>query len=77
MTGSFRDYFVCDDCQNKDFKRVYNFSLCFHGVNFSDDLIYDKMVNELYQCTKCRKTFTLAQVEAGLAEIKKQRKGLG
>ncbi len=69
-----RDYFLCDSCANKHFKRIYNFSLRFHGVNFSDDLIYDQLTDEVYQCTKCHKTFTKKQVEYGLAEIKKKRK---
>ena len=69
-----RDYFLCDSCSNRNFKLVYNFSLRFHGVNFSDDLIYDKLVEELYTCTKCQKTFTDRQIEAGLAEIRRKRR---
>jgi hypothetical protein len=72
--GEIRDYFFCDSCQNKDFKLVYNFSLRFHGVNFSDDLIYDKLIEEVYECTRCQKTFTRNQIENGLAEVKKRRK---
>jgi transposase-like protein len=74
--NSIREFFVCDSCNNKDFKLVYNFSLLFHGVNFSNDLIYDKIIDERYQCTQCRKTFSKVQVEEGLAEVKrKQKKG--
>lgn len=69
-----RDYFLCDSCANKDFKCIYNFSLRFHGVNFSDDLIYDQLIDEVYQCTKCHKTFTKKQIEESLNEIKKTRK---
>jgi len=69
-----QEYFLCNSCQNKDFKRIYNFSLLFHGVNFSDDLIYDKLTDEIYQCTKCSKTFTKSQIEEGLAEIKGRHK---
>ncbi len=70
----FHDFFICESCQNKDFKRIYNFSLRFHGVNFSDELIYDKLVNEVYQCTKCYKTYTSEQIEEGLTAIKSRRK---
>jgi len=70
-----QDYFLCDSCSNKDFKLIYNFSLRFHGVNFSDDLIYDKLSEEMYQCTKCQKTFTKNQIEEGLNKLKKIRKG--
>ena len=70
------DYFSCDLCQNKDFKRVYNFSIRFHGVNFSDELIYDERTDEQYQCTKCSKTFTVQEIEEGLAYFKRKRKGL-
>ena len=71
----FQNYFLCDSCQNKDFNLIYNFKICFHGVNFSEDLIYDKLTEELYQCTKCKKTFTRDQVDGALNEIKKRRKG--
>ena len=68
------DFFVCDACSNKDFNLVYNFCLRFHGVNFSDDLIYDKIVEERYQCTACKKTFTQKEVEEALAKIRRERK---
>ena len=72
--GEIQDYFLCNSCENKDFKCIYNFSLRFHGVNFSDDLIYDQLIDELYQCTQCKKTYTKKQIEEGLAEIKRRRK---
>ncbi|MFC1883710.1 hypothetical protein ACFL2O_02965 [Thermodesulfobacteriota bacterium] len=72
--GEIRDYFLCDSCQNKNFNLVYTFSIRFHGVNFSDDLIYDKIIEELYQCTHCQKTFTKEQVDKSLMEIRKSRK---
>ncbi len=72
--SAIQDFFVCDECDNKDFKLVYNFSLLFHGVNFSDDLIYDKIIDERYQCTQCRKTFSKDQIETGLAELKRKHK---
>jgi hypothetical protein len=52
------DYFLCDGCQNRNFTRIHNFSIRFYGVNFSDDLIYDKLTDELFQCTQCGKTFS-------------------
>ena len=69
-----QDYFLGDDCANKDFQLVFNFSLRFHGVNFSHDLIYDELIDERYQCTKCKKIFTKNQIEEGLSVIKKSRK---
>ena len=72
--GEIRDYFLCDSCQNKNFSLVYTFSIRFHGVNFSDDLIYDKINEELYQCTHCQKTFTKEDVDKSLAEKRKSRK---
>jgi hypothetical protein len=71
-----RDYFLCDGCLSKNFKCIYNFSLRFHSVNFSDDLIYDQLNEEVYQCTNCQKTFTKKQIEEGLALIKRRRKRL-
>ena len=75
--NTFRDYFLCDSCQGKDFRLVYSFSLRFHGVNFSDDLIYDELTEETYQCTGCEKVFRRKNIEEGLMEIKKQRKEKG
>lgn len=68
-------YFQCDSCQNKDFRLIYNFSVRFHGVNFSDELIYDNLIDKIYQCTKCDKTFTKDQIEQVLDEIRKSVKG--
>ena len=64
------DYFVCDNCQCRDFKRIYNFSLRFHGVNFSDDLIYDRVTSEIYECTQCKKRFTIDEVEKKMSSIR-------
>ena len=72
-----QDFFECENCKNKDFKRVYNFSIRFHGVNFSDELIYDKLTNELYQCTKCSTTFSIEQIEEKITDFKKIRKAAG
>ena len=72
--GEIQDYFMCDSCKNRKFKLVYSFSLRFHRVNFSDNLIYDNLVEETYECTKCQKTFTTEQIEEGLAKLKMRRK---
>ena len=69
-----QEYFLCDNCKNKEFKRINSFSLRFHSVNFSDDLIYDKLIDEVYQCTECNRTFTMGQIEEGLTVIKKRFK---
>ena len=70
---SIRDYFECDECGNMHFKLVYTFSLRFHGVNFSDHLIYDRLKEESYQCTQCQKTFSDAEIEEGLCRIRNTR----
>ena len=64
-----KDYFLCDKCKNKNFIRMRNFSVQFRKVNFSDDLIYDEVTEEIYQCTHCKKTFTKQQVESKLRDI--------
>lgn len=69
-----RDYFICDSCENKDFTRIFNFSIRFYTVNFSDELIYDRLADEIYQCTRCKKTFTKEQIDNGLTECKKKRR---
>ena len=69
-----QEFVLCDRCENKDFKLIYNFSLRFHGVNFSDDLIYDRLIDEIYQCTKCQKTFTKERIEEALDGLKRKHK---
>ena len=68
----FKVFFLCDNCTNKNFKRIFNFSLLFHGVNFSNDLIYDELIEETYQCTKCQKVYTKKQIDDGLNNLKKK-----
>jgi hypothetical protein len=70
--NSTREYFLCDECGNRNFRIIYNFSLHFHGVNFSDQLIYDEVEEEFYQCTKCEKHFTKKDIEDGLVVIRKR-----
>ncbi len=68
------EYFSCDRCGGKDFMRICNFSLRFHSINFSDELVYDRLVDEKYQCTGCQKIFTMNQIEEGLQKIKEEHK---
>lgn len=74
---STKDYFLCDGCQNKDFAKIYNFSMLFYTVNFSDDLVYERLTEEIYQCTRCRKIFTREKIDKTLTEFKKTRKVKG
>ena len=67
-------YVQCDECHNKDFKPIYTFSIRCHGVNFSDELMYDEMKNETYQCTKCSKTFTKNEMKKRIDELKSRSK---
>jgi len=68
----FQENFKCDVCGNSDFSLVYNFTLRFHRVNFSDDLIYDRRIEEVFVCTGCGKRYTKADIEDGLAGLKRQ-----
>lgn len=68
------EFFRCNNCEATDFKKIYSFSLRFHGVNFSDELIYDRIVDEKYQCINCGKTFSLTDIENGLEKIKRKYK---
>lgn len=68
-----KDYLLCDSCKNKNFIRICNFSVQFRKVNFSDDVIYDEVTEELYQCTHCQKTFLKHQIEARLKEMIDER----
>ena len=76
--GTIKDYFLCDKCKSKNFIKIYNFSTQFRSVSFSDNFIYDKVIEEIYQCTHCHKTFSKQQIETRLMEITDERlKSLG
>ncbi|MBW2339054.1 MAG: hypothetical protein JRF50_01715 [Deltaproteobacteria bacterium] len=66
---SVKDYFLCDECKNRDFVRIYNFSVRFRSVNFSDDLMYDEVVEERYQCTRCQKIFSKLKIDTRLRKM--------
>lgn len=69
-----QDFFCCSDCRNMNFRQVYSFSIVFHTVNFSDELIYDRLANESYECTQCGKIYSKEQVEEKLREFKQERR---
>ncbi|MBN2031792.1 MAG: hypothetical protein JW836_00835 [Deltaproteobacteria bacterium] len=71
---STKEYFLCDVCQNKDFTLIHNFSMRFYTVNFSDELVYERLTEECYQCTSCKKIFTKETISNSLGEFKKKRK---
>ena len=78
LMETIKEYFLCDKCKNKNFIQIYNFSTQFRRVNFSDDLISDNVIEEIYQCTHCHSTFSKYQIEARLKEITNTRlKSLG
>ena len=68
------DFFECDACQGTEFKRVYNFGIRFHKVNFSDNLIYDRVGVEKYECVRCGRIFTIEEIESAMADLRRQRK---
>jgi len=71
------EFFQCSECDGKDFIRIYNFSLRFHSVNFSESLVYDRLIDEIYQCNNCKKRYTMDQIGEGLDRIKKIHKNTG
>ena len=73
LMDGISDYFSCDGCNNRNFVRIYNFSVRFRTVNFSDELMYDEVVEELYQCTQCQKTFRRHQIDSRLREVIEKR----
>ena len=70
------DYFECKRCGNKEFRPVYTFSLRFHTVNFSDDLIYERVNEERFECTGCNTKYTKDEIAARLRELKRKRRGV-
>jgi len=73
-TEEIVDYFECRKCGNVEFRPVYTFSLRFHTVNFSDNLIYERVNEEQFECTKCNTRYTRGEIREQLKELKKKRK---
>jgi hypothetical protein len=71
----YRDFFSCSACECRTFRQIYSFSVVFHTVNFSDDLIYDRSTEESFECTRCGKVYSKEEVEAKLREFKRVRRG--
>jgi hypothetical protein len=42
-------------------------------VNFSDDLLYDEVPGETFQCTHCKKTFSKRQIKTELKQMIDER----
>ncbi len=72
-----QDFFCCSKCRNKSFRSIFTFSVAFHTVNFSDELIYDRLTEEAYECTQCGKVYSKEEVEEKLQEFKKARRNGG
>jgi hypothetical protein len=70
-----QDVFCCGACHNVNFRQIYTFSIVFQTVNFSDELIYDKLTRESYECTQCGKIYPMEEVEERMREFKKERMG--
>ncbi len=66
---TIKDYLLCDNCKSKNFIKIYSFSTQFRSVNFSDNLIYDEVIEESYQCTHCHKIISKKQIEKRLRDI--------
>ena len=72
--SSFKDYFECNGCGNKEFERIYCFGFSFQEVNFQDHLIYNRLNEEKYKCTECKKIFSMKEINQGLAAIRAKRR---
>ena len=68
------DYFECKRCGNREFRPVYTFSLRFHAVNFSDNLMYERVHEERFECTNCNTTYTKDEIVEELRELKRKRR---
>lgn len=73
-TEEMTDYFECKKCGNIEFRPTYKFSLRFYSVNFSDSLIYERVNEEKFECTKCSAKYTKEEIRRQLTEAKKKKK---
>jgi len=69
-----KEYFTCDKCGGRDFFPRYSFSITLKKVNFSDDLIYDRLTEECYECKGCGECISESQISDGIREIKRKHK---
>lgn len=70
--GYISETFLCNDCGGKYFLKVYTFSIRFKEVDFSDEMIYDKMEDERYMCGACRTTYSQKEVDDTLRQAKRR-----
>ena len=56
------------------FRKEYVFSIEFHSVNFSDDLIYGREREEIYVCNCCGAEMSYEQIRQGLRDTKAKHK---
>ena len=61
--------FNCNHCGSKDFKKVYNFSVNFKNVNFSDNLIYDVNPKCVYVCIECGERYSYKYIQESIQRI--------
>ncbi len=70
------EYYICPQCGNNYFKRVYTFSIKLRKVNFSDDPVYNKITEEFYECIKCKDLTNIDTIEEGIRNIKRKWKAI-
>jgi len=69
MTKKHRKGFRCTECGYGRFKKFYTFNIDFRNVNFTDEIIYDIVNEEYYQCTECDAVYTKKEIEKILKSI--------
>ncbi len=73
---TIQEYFTCGECGNTYLKKVHRFSITLRKVNFSDELVYDKGIEECYECSNCKKMYTRGEIDLVIREIKHKWKGM-
>ena len=68
MTRYTKD-FVCKSCKSADFNKIYNFSVDFKNVNFSDSLIYDINPKCVYVCIECGERYSYEYIQESIQRI--------
>jgi len=74
VKDTFKEEFTCVHCKHTRFSREYIFFMRFQEVDFSDDLVYDRVTEEIYMCQKCGKRTSLEDIKQGLRDIKAKHK---
>jgi hypothetical protein len=77
MVEEVKEYFTCDKCGSQNFFTRNSFAILLKKVNFSEDLVYDHITEECYECKECGECINRGDIDDAIREIKRKYKNEG